>query len=639
MNIRKYQSGAALPAYLTYTPAFTTASRASASGASAGAQKASSDKKSDGISDKDLVKALDQLDALPNEVRAITAEIQNFIYDQSYLGDIDPSRMSMQYAALVGKMKVAKFNSEQYKDAFNQIKSNGGINEIAIDSDGYIYCRSRQDPNDFERFTAQEYMENYQDYRAVTNQELLELRAQSPGLIDNNEVLKVVANGMGMQEIQKMINSSINKIGTTTMQQQGYSQTQAAQIAKGMEYLQEAAEATGDDPTTGMQVDGIYNLSVLSKDQQQQAKLALTYIYNTLPKNARTLLEVKAAEGGVPGGAYGLLGSLIQSKLDITQTEKVQRTNDPAAKKSKTKGTEVPEGVDPMFAKLSLTPVMMAQLGLSERKQITTVHGGKYAAANYAQVIPIVNGSGTPLGATTTLLEVSQSQLAGALNLEDATMGGARIDQASFMKVAITGGNMYIMNVPIDKSRTDGIIAPDLKYLKRLEQAEEDVNKWKKANPGKEITAEDINKIYKNHNLPVLMDDNGNINTTNYCKFAVFNGEVKDKYLIPPPDGSDIIAQDITSEANVKNYQDILSGNKETKNQEDFDFNEWYDINGHDTLYRATVFVPLSTNILSGAATSGADLKVGEAIGIYELNEQKERLKNYDSSRASKYEE
>lgn len=637
MNIRKFGSGASLPAFVTYIPVETTSSNARA--ASSSAEQASREKKSDGITDKDLVKALDQLDALPNEVKAITADIQSFLYNQSYLGEVDPTKVSMQYAALVGKMKVAKFNSEQYKDAFNQIKSNGGINEIAIDTDGYIYCRSRQDPNDFERFTAQEYMENYKDYKAVTNQELLELRAQSPGLIDNNEVLKVVANGMGMQAIQQLINNAVNKIGTTTMQQQGYSQTQAAQIARGMEYLQEAAESTGQDPTTGMQVDGIYNLSVLSKDQQQQAKLALTYIYSTLPKNARTLLEVKAAESGVPGGAYGLLGTLVQSKLDITQTEKMQRSNEPSAKKSKSKDVEVPEGVNPAFAKLALTPVMMAQLGLSERKQITTIHGGKYAASNYAQVIPIVNGSGTPLGASTTLLEVSQSQLAGALNLEDATMGGARIDQAAFMKVAITGGNMYIMNVPIDKSRADGVIAPDLKYLKRLEEAEEAVNRWKQANPNKDITADDINAIYKKHNLPVLMDSNGNINTTNYCKFAVFNGEAKDKYLIPPPDGSDIIAQDVTSEANVKNYQDILSGNKEGKNQEDFDFNEWYDLNGHDTLYRATVFIPLSTNILSGAATSGEKLKVGEAVGIYELNEQKERLKNYDSSRASKYEE
>lgn len=153
----------------------------------------------------------------------------------------------MKYASLIGKMKIAKFNSDQYKEAYNQIKSNGGINEIAIDTDGYIYCRNRQDPNDFERFTAQEYLQNYNDYRAVSNQELLELRARSPELIDNNEVLKVVANGMGMPAIQTMINNAITKIGTTTMQQGGYSQVQINQIQQGIENIQEASENSNSE--------------------------------------------------------------------------------------------------------------------------------------------------------------------------------------------------------------------------------------------------------------------------------------------------------------------------------------------------------------------------------------------------------
>lgn len=625
MSILKLQQGAALPAYINYTPV-TISSGPTATNAS-GSEQASSEKKSEGITDKDLVKALDSLDALPNEVREITAEIQNFILDQSMsLGAVDPTKMSLRYAALVGKMKIAKFNADQYKDAFNQIKSNGGINEIAIDTDGYIFCRSRENPNDYERFSAEEYIANYGDYKALTNQELLELRAQSPGLVDNNEVLKIVSNGMGLQGIQQLINNAINKIGTTSMQQQGYTQTQQAQISRGLEYIEQAGQQASDvqDKTS---IDGIYNLSVLSKDQRMQAQLALAYIYSTLPKNARALLTVKAAEGGVPGGAKGLLNTLIQSKLDYTDTERLSRSNNPSDKKSG-KTTQIPEGVDPAFAKLSLTPVMMAQLGITERKPIVMNQGSTYSSTNYGQVVPIVSKTGEAIGANSTLLDISQSQLAGALNIEDATMGGARISQDAIRKVAITSGNMYIMNVPIDKSRQD-VVAPDLRYLTRLGVADKEIEDWKKAHPREKISVEQINKIYEKNQLPVLMDSLGNINTKDYCKFAVFNGETKDSYLIPPPDGSDIIAQDISTPENIQNYRDILSGNKETKNQEEFDEDNWYDWNGHDTLYRATIFVPLSTNILSGAATSGTNLTVGEAVGIYELNEKKQRTSNF----------
>lgn len=633
MKLTRFQQGGITPILLDYTPVVSSYSRASdAELLSASVASTKKENKAEGITDKDLLKALDSLDALPNEVKAISTELQNFILDQSALGGLDSTTISMKYASLISKMKIAKFNSDQYKEAYNQIKGNGGINEIAIDTDGYIYCRNRQDPNDFERFTAQEYLQNYNDYRAVSNQELLELRARSPELIDNNEVLKVVANGMGMPAIQTMINNAITKIGTTTMQQGGYSQIQINQIQQGVENIQEASEnANSDGTSTGI----IQKLEVMSKDQQQQAKMALQYVYSILPKNARALLEVKAAEGGVQGGVLGLLSTFIASKLDLTKTEDEQRSKDPSSKGTKSTSTAVPKGVDPTLASLQLTPVMMTQLGMGERKQIATIHGGKYGAKNYAQVVPIVNKEGAALGAATTLAKVSESQLSGMLSWEDATMGGARIDQTAMMKVAITGGKMYVMNIPIDKSRNDGVIAPDIRYLRRLEEADQDIEVWKRQNRGKEITSKEINEIYKKHQLPVLMDENGNINARDYAKFALFNGITKDCYLIPPPDGTDIIAEDVSKSA--ESYKNILLST-DPSNKEDFDEDNLWDWNGHDTLYKATVFIPVSTNILSGAATSGQKITGADAVEIEARNQQKERLKNYDPSGASKFE-
>lgn len=633
MKLTRFQQGGITPILLDYTPVVSSYSRASdADSSSASVASTKKEDKSEGITDKDLLKALESLDALPNEVRAIQTELQNFILDKSALGGLDSTTISMKYASLIGKMKIAKFNSDQYKEAYNQIKSNGGINEIAIDTDGYIYCRNRQDPNDFERFTAQEYLQNYNDYRAVSNQELLELRARSPELIDNNEVLKVVANGMGMPAIQTMINNAITKIGTTTMQQGGYSQVQINQIQQGIENIQEASEnSNSEGKSTGI----LQKLEVMSKDQQQQAKMALQYVYSTLPKSARALLEVKAAEGGVQGGVLGLLSTFIASKLDFTKTEDEQRSKDPSSKGTKSTSTAVPKGVDPTLASLQLTPVMMTQLGMGERKQIATIHGGKYGAKNYAQVVPIVNKEGAALGAATTLAKVSESQLSGMLSWEDATMGGARIDQTAMMKVAITGGKMYVMNIPIDKSRNDGVIAPDIRYLRRLEDADQDIEVWKRQNRGKEITPKEINEIYKKHQLPVLMDEYGNINARDYAKFALFNGITKDCYLIPPPDGTDIIAEDVSKSA--ESYKNILLST-DPSNKEDFDEDNLWDWNGHDTLYKATVFIPVSTNILSGAATSGQKITGADAVVIEARNQQKERLKNYDPNGASKFE-
>lgn len=638
MDIRKFAGGSSMPVFVHYSPVIQSNAETSQSASLLEADTSS--KKSGGeseLSTKDLIKSLDQLEGLPNEINAIDQDIQKFIYNQS--NSIDPTTISMEYASLVGKIKIAKFNAEQYKNAFNQIKSNGGINEIAIDQDGYIYCRNRQDPNDFERFTSEEYLANYQDYKAMTNYELLDLRSKAPGLINNNEILGVVANGMGMQAIQGLINSAITQIGTTTMQQAGYSQEQAQQISDGVDAIKSTEdnddfESTKED--SEQQSAGILKLKTLSKTQQEQAKMALAYIYSVLPKNARALLDIKAAESGIKGGAQGLITTLISSKLSLTQTMDQDLRKDPtkSSSKSKQKTSAVPKGVDPLFAKLTLSPVMMAQLGLSEREQITTVQGTKYSATNYAQVVPIVDKEGKSMGATITLNDVSKSQLAGALKITDATMGGARIDPMSVGKVAITGANMYIINVPIDKSRSDGVIAPDLKYLKKLEQADDEVEQWKKQHSGNEITIQQINEIYKKHGLPVLMDDNGKLNVKDYCKFAVFNGMTKNTCLEATPDGSDVIAQDITGNSNaIQNYKDILSGGKKEDNQEDFKEDAWYNIGDiffdHEVLYKACVFIPLRTDILSGAMTSGQNLTVAEAEGIYAKNRQKDRIQGY----------
>ena len=97
----------------------------------------------------------------------------------------------------------------------------------------------------------------------------------------------------------------------------------------------------------------------------------------------------------------------------------------------------------------------------------------------------------------------------------------------------------------------------------------------------------------------------------------------------------DIIAEDVSKSA--ESYKNILLST-DPSNKEDFDEDNLWDWNGHDTLYKATVFIPVSTNILSGAATSGQKITGADAVVIEARNQQKERLKNYDPNGASKFE-
>jgi hypothetical protein len=40
---------------------------------------------------------------------------------------------------------VANFNKKEYEDAYAKVSSNGGINEVAINERGYLYCTNGKD--------------------------------------------------------------------------------------------------------------------------------------------------------------------------------------------------------------------------------------------------------------------------------------------------------------------------------------------------------------------------------------------------------------------------------------------------------------------------------------------------------------
>jgi hypothetical protein len=51
---------------------------------------------------------------------------------------------------------------------------------------------------------------------------LLRLRAYSPELINDNKILGIVANGIGIEGVAKYIQSFITNLGTTETSKQGY---------------------------------------------------------------------------------------------------------------------------------------------------------------------------------------------------------------------------------------------------------------------------------------------------------------------------------------------------------------------------------------------------------------------------------
>ena len=612
---RKYQAGGGLP-FVNFTPVFAT-SEAGAPRAEAAKEK---DSNKEDLTSKDVLSLLKDMDGLPSDMQIIVDSLMNFKLDDKKdpLGLASSSDITSRYISLINKIKVAKFNREEYNNAFNQLKGNGGLNEYAITSEGYLIGANKE--GDFEYFTPDQVNKGepkQQGYSLLTNSNLLYLRANNIDAAFKHQLTTQAQSGIGMEVVTKQISDIIQGLGSTKESEEGFLQMgKNGQVKKGIEFLRKAMSEVGDDTINkNMSVEDYYQAGYLTEDQATQAQLAIEYVKNTLPANALSLLQVK---GGSVKGAEALIKSFIYSK---TSTD-VQFKTSPKkmTTESSKSGSSGSDGVD----KLKLTPVQMMQVGYTDHMPVTLQKGTTYATRVNAQVLPITDVNKKLLGVT-TLDRVAESTFGGALDMNNVTMGSQLIDPQALQNVQIDSTNLYVMNLPIDKNSPDGTIKPDLAWMTKIEKIDETIRE-------QGITDIDqINKLYTDAGLPVLMDSNGQLNIRDYCKFGVLNGHALNS-AFKDLDLLDNTVLEIDDEDQISNVLSILNKGRNEKDRIDFDTKSWADsIFGtkHDSMFEGTIYIPVRTNAFTGMIGGGEYPDTETAAEIEALVQQKERTRGY----------
>lgn len=609
---RKYQAGGGLP-FVGFTPIFAT----SEEGASKEASKKGED--SDDLTTKDVLSLLKDMDGLPSDMQLIVASLKNFQLQDKMdpLGLSSSSDIASRYISLINKIKVAKFNREEYNNAFNQLKGNGGLNEYAITSEGYLIGSNKE--GDFQMFTPDEVNAGeprLQGYSLLTNSNLLYLRANSTDAAFNHQLTTFAQGGIGMEVITEQINKIVQSLGSSKEGEEGFVQMGSkGQIKQGIKFLQKAAKEVGDDTINeNMSVADYYQSGYLTEDQAEQAQLALQYIWSALPTNAKSLLQVK---GGSAKGAEAIVKSLLYSK---TSSDIQFKASPKKMSASSTSSSGSTDDVD----KLKLTPVQMMQVGYTDHQQVTLQKGTKYATIVNAQVLPITDVNKKLLGVT-TLDRVAESTFGGALDMNNVTMGSQLIDPQALQNVQIDSTNLYVMNLPIDKNSPDGTIKPDLAWMNKIEEIDQVIR-------DQNITdIAQINKLYTDAGLPVLMDDNGQLNLRDYCKFGVLNGHALNS-AFKDLDLLDNTVLEIDDEDQVNNVLSILNKGRNEKDRIDFDSKSWADSifgTDHDSLYEGTIYIPVRTNAFAGMIGGGEYPTTSVAEEVEALIQQKERTRGY----------
>jgi hypothetical protein len=121
-----------------------------------------------------------------------------------------------------------------------------------------------------------------------------------------------------------------------------------------------------------------------------------------------------------------------------------------------------------------LNPVLAFVLGKGLEENLKINVGSSYEITTRAR-LSTLKKDGKNLGTNSTLADVTYSDFASALNFDNVTFGGVKINANQGDRVLLRNADIYSMELPIDRKAQikEGVIKPDLILTKRMEKAED----------------------------------------------------------------------------------------------------------------------------------------------------------------------
>ena len=615
--IFKFQQGGVTPPYVAYQPVIVSDKRTTSPLEMA--EKVATDSEKGKLSDKDLYTMLkEKLKGLPSDVEEAMTKIQQVenIAKMDFDGSLSQN-LSFKYLNALKTMNNLTFSREQYDKAMENVKSNGGLNEVAINQYGQIYMT---DGKNFELMTPEEAKQS--GWQAVTNSDLLYMRANSINFANKDEIFNVVNNGIGIDKVTDYIQKCIQNLGASKTEETLYANVTAGTILKGLNDFKQAVAQSGNYDAT---IQDLYSGKLISKDSAEQAIQALSFIYQSLPVNMKSLLKTKT-ENGTDDEAKVLVGQLISSKTSPEKTFEL-KLEDQAIDHQEKEGKD---GKNPYSIKgLNMDPMTMMLAGYGQKNNfiIQTAAGASNGIKIPTVQMPITKNGKDGIGMT-SLIDVASSDFAGYLDFSNAFMGDVQIPQAGMQNIAIDGTALYTAYLPLDIQyfNETGKKRPDIAMLGRYKQAQDEINQLKTKDPNK------INAIYRNHNLPIMYSPNGDV-LTNYIKFGILNGTALDSAFEDNVQMADYLTE-TTDKNTIANTLNILNKDRGEKNKIDYDEQSWWDsispiFNDYTHVYKGTIFMPINDDYFTYSAAMGSSPTTAQAEMIEARQQAANRTRNY----------
>ena len=599
--IFKLQQGG-LPPLVDYTPVVLGGNTPSAP--SVQSNNDTSGSKQD-LTDKDVLSLLKDLSGLPNDSQALVSALQSFYMDQQF-GMLDTSSIASRYLSILGQIQTANFNRKEYDNAFDVVKSNGGLNEVAVVGSHIVAVNK---DGDFKYLTPEE-LKSQNEYQPITNSELLNFRAYSGDLAFNQGYSAIVRNGIGIQEVGKLINTEIGKIGEISKQDQGYVSVQQKKLISG---IQDFTEAISKAQEYNGNLQDLYKYGFMTKTQAENAQYALSYIYDLLPENARTVLKMHS-DDGTDNGAKRFIATMISAQLDSTSNFSISLEGGPTAEAvSRAKNSK-----DSSDIKSSDLLHIMTSTG-GEDINVTIDRGdGVYMNVTGTFIPQATKPSGDPIKTSTMSDMLADSKLQRLnSNNRSITFGDQKVNEEQLKYIVYNNTGIVRANLPINP---DGTV-----NIKIVEQYQDALQKIK--NLGKDATQEQIAQIYRDNGLDELLLADGRINPDKFAPFAMIEGYTAKQFGF---DNSDYIKEIPESDAIVNLLKTTLGTEiDEYAMLNPFDY-DWVPFGQRNRFYKGVLYFPITNNKNAAIAGSNQHLDWNQSLQLEQQYQGFDKLNGYN---------
>lgn len=606
LNIRKFQIGgefASLAVNYIPTSASTTAGAyapAVATGSESSSRSSSKSEK-DELNIKDVLKVFDNVKGLPIDVQYVLKDFKQMFEDDtlfSFSGKPSYSSLVTYYLNNIGKFNALGHSKELYEEARKELIANNSLDEIAIDRNGRVVVSTG---DGLDAVTMDEFKKG--DYTALTNRELLDLRQTKLPFGDS---IYNTMTGVGMDSVIKKVNDIVHSLGTSEKNISGYTAKQSDAIRSGLTTMKELQGVEA----SAMTVDGLYKNKAITKDQAQQAKLALQAVYNSLTPQERTLLSIHS-QGGSPTET---LSSIILSRTsDTIEFEPtLQATLNPDGTKKETTKTEKElgdENDNPLTQMQEQKGGVHTQLTWITKEGVQAMHtpGTEYPMLNN------VKGDMSIKSMLTTSGIAGITQGYGGITMGDQVIPYENLKDVMYED---RGGAVAVLPTTTDpqgNKKVDLSVLNDYNEIVNNIPYEQGSAEW----------ARELAKGLKEKGLDQYLEGSDTIDPRRFGLFLMVTGYTTDRWNFKK-DSQFIEKVSNPSQDLAKRMSTALSTDKDNTNYE-VDVDDWglgwLFEGGYDDIYRGTVYIPLNPNRNSAVSAFGGQVKHSTGQ-LYERNYQ-----------------